>query len=127
MAKRRAMQATNSVDNAASGLQEFIDSAEDLLEGLQDQQGVAVERLRAKVSATISSARERLADTDVSEMASEAYDNTVGFIRQDRWRAVAVGALAILAASPANPSRLGRLTVAFANCGGTVAGHPTLP
>jgi ElaB/YqjD/DUF883 family membrane-anchored ribosome-binding protein len=99
LAKRGARQAKNSVDNAASGLQEFIDSAEDLLEGLQDQQGVAVERLRAKVSATISSARERLADTDVSEMASEAYDNTVGFIRQDPWRAVAVGALAILAAS----------------------------
>jgi ElaB/YqjD/DUF883 family membrane-anchored ribosome-binding protein len=99
MAKRRAMQAKNSVEHAASDLQDLIESAEDLLESLQEQQGAAVERLRTKVSATITSARARLADTDVSEMASEAYDNTVGFIRQDPWRTVAIGALAVLTAT----------------------------
>jgi ElaB/YqjD/DUF883 family membrane-anchored ribosome-binding protein len=63
MAKRRAMQAKNSVEHTASGLQDLIDS------------------------------------TEVSEMASDAYDNTVGFIRQDPWRTVAIGALAALTAT----------------------------
>jgi ElaB/YqjD/DUF883 family membrane-anchored ribosome-binding protein len=99
MAKRRAMQAKNSVDNAASGLKDLIDSAEDLLESLKDQQGATADQLRAKVAATISSAQNRLSDIDVPEVASDAYEDTVGFIREDPWRAVAVGALAALAAS----------------------------
>jgi ElaB/YqjD/DUF883 family membrane-anchored ribosome-binding protein len=99
MVKRRAMQAKNSVDGAASGLKDLIDSAEDMLESLKDQQGAAAEKLREKVSATISSARDRLADIDVSEAASDAYEGAVGLIREDPWRAVAVGALAALAAT----------------------------
>jgi ElaB/YqjD/DUF883 family membrane-anchored ribosome-binding protein len=98
MAKRGARQAKDWVDDAASDLGELMGSSENLLESLKDQQGAAVERLRAKASAAISSARDRLDHVDVSEVASDVYENTVGLIRQDPWRAVAVGALAALAA-----------------------------
>jgi ElaB/YqjD/DUF883 family membrane-anchored ribosome-binding protein len=99
MPKIRAMHAKKSIGDAASGLQDLVDSAEDLLTDLKDQKGEAVERLREKVSTTISDARQRLADSDVSDIASEAYDNAVGLVRQDPWRAVAIGALALLAGS----------------------------
>jgi ElaB/YqjD/DUF883 family membrane-anchored ribosome-binding protein len=99
MTKRRAKQAKKSVGTAASELQSVIDSAEELLESLRDQQGAAVDRLREKVSATVSNARDRLSDLDVPELASEAYDTTVGFLRRDPWRTVAIGALAVLAAT----------------------------
>ena len=99
MAKVRAMHAKKSIGDTASNLQDLIDSAEELLEDLKHQQGEAVERLRDKVSATISDARERIAESSLSDTASEAYDNAVGFVRQDAWRAVAIGALALLAGS----------------------------
>jgi ElaB/YqjD/DUF883 family membrane-anchored ribosome-binding protein len=97
MAKRRAMQAKNSVSEAASGLQDVIDSAEELLEDLHDQQGAATDRLREKLSATLSSTRDRLANIDVQATAGEAYDAAVGYLRQDPWRAVALGTFAVLA------------------------------
>jgi ElaB/YqjD/DUF883 family membrane-anchored ribosome-binding protein len=36
---------------------------------------------------------------DVPEIASDAIDSTVGFLRSDPWRTVAIGALAVLAVS----------------------------
>jgi ElaB/YqjD/DUF883 family membrane-anchored ribosome-binding protein len=93
------MQAKQSVGTAASELQGMIDSAEELLESLHDQQGAAVDRLREKISATVSNARNRLADLDVPELAADAYETTVGFLRRDPWRTVAIGALAVLAAA----------------------------
>jgi ElaB/YqjD/DUF883 family membrane-anchored ribosome-binding protein len=99
MAMRHAMQANKKVTDAASGLQDLIESAEDLLESVQDQQGAAAEKLREKVSETVRSARTRLSELDVSEMASDAVDGAVGFLRSDPWRTVAIGALAVLAIS----------------------------
>ena len=97
MAKRRAMQAKNSVSTAESGLQDVIESAEELLENLHDQQGAATDRLRERISATLSSARERLANINVAATASDVYDSAVGYVRQDPWRAVALGTFATLA------------------------------
>jgi ElaB/YqjD/DUF883 family membrane-anchored ribosome-binding protein len=94
-----AMHAKRVVADSASGLQNLIDSSEDLLESLKDQQGAAADRLREKVSATMKVAQRRLSDLDISGAASEAVDNTVGFIRRDPWRTVAIGALAVLAVS----------------------------
>ena len=97
MAKLRAMRAKNSVSDATASLQGVIDSAEDMIESVKDQQGDAVDRLRTKLSESIKNARQRLASLNVSESVSEAYDNTVGFVRDDPWRAVAIVAIAVLA------------------------------
>jgi hypothetical protein len=58
MTKRRAKQAKKSVGTAASELQSVIDSAEELLESLRDQQGAAVDRLRE--NCRISTAEQQL-------------------------------------------------------------------
>jgi ElaB/YqjD/DUF883 family membrane-anchored ribosome-binding protein len=99
MAKRTTKQAKEPVADAATGLQDVIDTAEELLESLRDQQGAAVELLRAKVSASIANARERIGELDVPVLASDAMDSTVAFLRSDPWRSVAIGALAALAIS----------------------------
>src|ERR1700743_267158 len=99
MATKRAKQAKKKLADAAFGLQELIDSAEGLLENAKDLEGTAAEKLREKVSETVRSARARLSELDVPEMASDAVDSTVGFVREDPWRAVAIGALAMLAVS----------------------------
>jgi ElaB/YqjD/DUF883 family membrane-anchored ribosome-binding protein len=78
-------------------LQNVIDSAEDMLETVKGQQGDAIDRMRKKLSESVTDARQRLANLDVSESVTDAYDNTVGFLRDDPWRAVAIGAIAVLA------------------------------
>lgn len=97
MARLRAIRAKKSVSDAAESLQNVIDSAEDMLEDVEDQKGDAVESLRERLSASITDARQRLASLNVSESVSEAYDNTIGFVRDDPWRAIAIGAIAVLA------------------------------
>jgi ElaB/YqjD/DUF883 family membrane-anchored ribosome-binding protein len=99
MASKRAKQSKKKVSDAASGLQDLIDSAEGLLDSVKDQQGVAAERMREKISETVENARTRLSELDVPEIASDAIDSTVGFLRSDPWRTVAIGALAVLAVS----------------------------
>jgi ElaB/YqjD/DUF883 family membrane-anchored ribosome-binding protein len=99
MATKRAKQSKKKVSAAASGLQDLIDSAEELLESMKEQQGAAAEKLREKISETLENARGRLSQLDVQEIASDAVDSTVGFLRSDPWRTVAIGALAVLAVS----------------------------
>jgi ElaB/YqjD/DUF883 family membrane-anchored ribosome-binding protein len=99
MARLRGMHANRTVDDAASSLQGLIDSGQGLLESLKDQQGAAAAQLRERVSAAMSHARDRLDDLDMPETASDAYENTVGYIQEDPWRAVAIGALALLTGS----------------------------
>ena|ERR1700761_3073742 len=97
MATLRGMHAKKTVSEAASSLQEVIDSAEDVLDDVKDQSGDAVDRLRKKLTAAISNAQSKLEDLDVTGSVSEAYDNTLGYVRADPWRAVAIGAVAALA------------------------------
>ena len=99
MVTKRARQTKKKVSEAASGLQDLIDSAEELLESVKEQQGAAAEKLRKKISETLENARARLSQVDVPEFASDAVDSTVGFLRSDPWRTVAIGALAVLAVS----------------------------
>ena len=93
---RRARQANKA---AASGFQQLIDAAEEMLEDLKGQSGAAVEALREKVSATADSARERLADLgpQLGDAASDALESSATFVRNDPWRAVALGAIAFIA------------------------------
>ena len=93
-AKKRGKKA---VADSASGLQSMIDSAEELLESVKDQQGAVAASLREKLSDTIDKARDRLGAFDAQEAASEAIDTTVGFVRNDPWRSMAIGTLALLA------------------------------
>jgi len=84
---------------SAAGLQGVIDSADEMLESLRDEQGEAVDRLRTRVAASVQSARERLQSLDVPELAGDAIDSAAGFLRSNPWRTVAIGALATLAVS----------------------------
>jgi ElaB/YqjD/DUF883 family membrane-anchored ribosome-binding protein len=99
LASKTAKRLKKKVADAASGLQDLIDSAEELLESIKDQPGAAAQKLREKIADTVEDARARLADLDVPEMASNAMNSTVGFLRADPWRTVAIGALAVLAVS----------------------------
>ena len=94
MAKRNAVSA-----EIESGLEELIAGAEALIDELRDQQGAAVDNLRSRAAATVRSARRRLAEMrpDVQELATRTARTTVAFVRSDPWRAVALGALAVLA------------------------------
>ena len=94
MAKRNALSA-----EIESGLEELIAGAEALIEELQDQKGEAVDNLRSRAAATIRNARRRLVDLrpDVQDLAARTARTTAAFVRRDPWRAVALGALAVLA------------------------------
>jgi len=98
---RAEKRAKSARSHAAAGLQDLIDSADALLEDLRDQQGAAVEALRDKVSQTVGAARERLEDLapEIRQAANEGLESAVGFVRRDPWRAVALGALTLLAFS----------------------------
>jgi ElaB/YqjD/DUF883 family membrane-anchored ribosome-binding protein len=98
---RAEKRAKSARSHAAAGLQDLIDTADELLEDLQDQQGAAVEALRAKVGQTVGTARRKLEGLapEIKEAASETIDSAVGFVRRDPWRAVALGALTLLAFS----------------------------
>jgi ElaB/YqjD/DUF883 family membrane-anchored ribosome-binding protein len=99
MATNYATQSKKNGSLAASGLHDLIENAEELLESVKDLDGAAAEKVRESVSKTVQDARARLSELDVPEMASDAIDNTVGFVRRDPWRAVAIAALAVLAIS----------------------------
>jgi ElaB/YqjD/DUF883 family membrane-anchored ribosome-binding protein len=99
MTRRTIKQTKKATAESASGLRAMIDSAEGLLEDLKDQSGAAVESVREKISTTVQMARDRLEDLEVSEVASDAIDGTVGFVKSDPWRAIAIGALAVIAIS----------------------------
>jgi len=99
MTRRPAQRAKKTITESASGLQSVIDSAEEVLESFKDQQGAAAERIRERISATLDKARQRLDDLDVPELASDAVEGAVGFVKDNPWRTVAIGALAILTAS----------------------------
>lgn len=92
-------QAQAASDEIRGGLEELIESAESLLLELEDQKTAVADSLRKRAAATIKSARRRLAQLqpDVQELAAKTYRGTVTFVRKDPWRAIALGALVVLA------------------------------
>lgn len=99
MTRRQSARAKTVADHsAAAGIQCVIDSAVEFLDGLQEQQGEAVERVRARIEGVVDRAREQLRTLDVEEVAANSVARTVRFVRLDPWRAVAIGALAVVAA-----------------------------
>jgi len=86
-------------DEIQDNLEDLIESVEALLEDLKDQKGAAAEKLRTRAWATVKSARRRLAEVspEVGEIAARTLRGTATFVRRDPWRAVAIGALAVVA------------------------------
>ena len=82
-------------------LEDLIESVEALLEDLKDQRGAAADTLRKRAWATVKSARRRLADVrpEVGDLAARTLRGTAKFVRRDPWRAIAIGALIVVAAS----------------------------
>lgn len=98
MKKRTVRKAKNAVETVGDGLQELIDSAQELLDQLEGQQGEAVERLRARVTDTIDSTHSRLESFRrlAGTAARKGGRSAARFARRDPWRAVAIGALVAL-------------------------------
>jgi ElaB/YqjD/DUF883 family membrane-anchored ribosome-binding protein len=96
MKNRAAAVGEDIQDNLA----DLIESVEALLGDLKDQRGAAAETLRTRAWATVKSARRRLADVspEVGDLAAKTMRGTAKFVRRDPWRAVAIGALVVVAA-----------------------------
>ena len=96
--KSSARQAGLMKDRAAQRLQELLESAEDLLKSLRDEEGEAVEELRAKVSSTIRSASSQLEDLaqTATGFGRNAARYSARFVRSDPWRTAAIAAITLL-------------------------------
>ena len=107
-----------SSDNLASGnvsarhqetmtqLNRTITQAEELMRALGNESGEAIDAMRARVSATLRDARERLSGgaTQARSFANNSLSQADAFVHANPWRAVAIGAgigalLAILMSS----------------------------
>jgi ElaB/YqjD/DUF883 family membrane-anchored ribosome-binding protein len=86
-------------EDIQDNLEDLIESVEALLDDLKDQKGMAAEKLRTRAWATVKSARRRLADVtpEMGELAAKTVRGTATFVRKDPWRALAIGALAVVA------------------------------
>ncbi len=81
---------------ASNELQALLSSSEELLESLSDQSGDAVEDLRAKLTASIDRAKERLAGSAeaMSSGAQQAADSAQSYVERNPWTSLAIGTLA---------------------------------
>jgi ElaB/YqjD/DUF883 family membrane-anchored ribosome-binding protein len=89
-----------------SQLSRTVAQAEELLRALGNESGEAIDAMRARVSATLRDARERLGGsaTQARAFASNKMSQADAFVHANPWRAVAIGAgigalLAILMSS----------------------------
>ena len=75
-------------------LSRTVSQAEDLLRALGNESGEAIEAMRARVTATMSDARERLAGRagQARAFASNSMSQADAFVHANPWRAVAIGA-----------------------------------
>jgi ElaB/YqjD/DUF883 family membrane-anchored ribosome-binding protein len=87
-------------------LNRTVTQAEELLRALGNESGEAIDAMRARVSATLRDARERLSGgaTQARSFANNSLSQADAFVHANPWRAVAIGAgigalLAILMSS----------------------------
>jgi ElaB/YqjD/DUF883 family membrane-anchored ribosome-binding protein len=75
-------------------LSRTVSQAEDLLRALGNESGEAIEAMRARVTATMSDARERLSGRagQARAFASNSMSQADAFVHANPWRAVAIGA-----------------------------------
>lgn len=75
-------------------LSRTVSQAEDLLRALGNESGEAIDAMRARVSATLRDARSRLSGraTQARNLASNTMSQADSYVRENPWRAVAIGA-----------------------------------
>lgn len=75
-------------------LNRTVSQAEDLLRALGNESGEAIDAMRARVSATLRDARSRLSGraTQARNLASNTMSQADSYVRENPWRAVAIGA-----------------------------------
>lgn len=75
-------------------LNRTVSQAEDLLRALGNESGEAIDAMRARVSSTLRDARSRLAGRagQARSLANSSMAQADSFVRENPWRAVAIGA-----------------------------------
>jgi len=75
-------------------LQRTVSQAEDLLRALGDESSQAIDAMRERVGTTLRDARERLSGraSQARNMASSTMTRADAYVRDNPWRAVAIGA-----------------------------------
>jgi len=75
-------------------LNRTVSQAEDLLRALGSESGEAIDAMRARVSTTLRDARSRLSGraTQARTLANNTFSQADSFVRENPWRAVAIGA-----------------------------------
>lgn len=92
-------------------LNRTVAQAEELLRALGNESGEAIDAMRARVSATLRDARERLSGgaTQARSLANNSLSQADAFVHANPWRAVAIGAgIGALLAVLMSSSRGGR-------------------
>ena len=84
---------------AEQRLADLIRNTEARIRDLEGERGASVEKLRARAAETLGDARRRLHTLrpEVTEYAGAVLRGTGRFVRRNPWRAVALGALTIVA------------------------------
>jgi ElaB/YqjD/DUF883 family membrane-anchored ribosome-binding protein len=98
MKKRTANRSDIAQSSVGESWQDLIESAQALLQSLQDQKGEAVERLRDKLSSTLATAKERLYDlrSTAGDKGQQMAQSTVKYARDNPWKIVALVAVIAL-------------------------------
>src|SRR5215211_371597 len=75
-------------------LSRTVSQAEDLLRALGDESGQAIDAMRERVGTTLRDAKERLAGSasQARNLASNTMTRADAYVRDNPWRAVAIGA-----------------------------------
>jgi len=75
-------------------LNRTVSQAEDLLRALGNESGEAIDAMRARVASTLRAARSRLSGraTQARSIANSSIAEADSFVRENPWRAVAIGA-----------------------------------
>jgi ElaB/YqjD/DUF883 family membrane-anchored ribosome-binding protein len=89
-----ARYGANGGSDAAEELREIVEKAEALLGTLTGEGGEALDELRARVTETVRSARERLREIDslARDATQRAADTADAYVTGNPWTAVAVAA-----------------------------------
>ena len=98
MKKRYANRGTVTPESVGDSWQDLVESAQALLHSLQDEKGDAVERLRAKVSATVDTARGRIDSLRerAGDLGQQAAQSSVRYAKDNPWKMVAIAAVVVL-------------------------------
>jgi ElaB/YqjD/DUF883 family membrane-anchored ribosome-binding protein len=75
-------------------LNRTVSQAEDLLRALGNESGEAIDAMRSRVASTLRDARDRLSGraSQARSLASTSMAQADSFVRENPWRAVAIGA-----------------------------------